>query len=319
MLKALFFRQIIRESTVKFFGTRHKYGVERKEGQDMIKDILNVFPPTIRTALGQWNNNSEIEEIRVSCGKPIILKSRQSEKFLSDESGAILYSNKQDIEDIMCLCADHSMYLKEDEINSGYITIAGGCRVGICGTVSYLDDKIIHHGDITSINIRIAMEVLGCSKNVIPHIVEDGKVLNTLIISPPKGGKTTLLRDITRVLSDEYNMRIGVVDERKELYGVGNYDLGIRSDVLQGCKKPDGIMMLIRTMAPDIIVVDELGSIEDEKALMKACTCGISVIASIHGNLMKDIKTKETGLNFDRYVFIEDYEKFRVLKGDELK
>lgn len=279
-----------------------------------MKDLLYIFPTRIKQALEDRQDSCNIEEIRIVKDKPVIIRGQGHESLLKDEMG-IIFADSQDIEDILCIASEHSMYLKEDEINRGYITVKGGHRIGVCGTVSYFNGKVINHRDITSLNIRVAKEIIGCSQPLLSRIIKDKSALSTLLISPPKKGKTTLLRDLSRVLSDEYKLRIAVVDERNELFGASSYDLGMRTDVLCGCKKSDGIMMMIRTMAPDVIIVDELGDEDDVKSIKKALTCGVCVIASLHGSTFKDVETKNLNELFAKYVFIKDFSKFEIYEG----
>lgn len=279
-----------------------------------MKDLLYIFPTRIKQAMEDSKDSCNIEEIRIVKGKPVIIRGQGHESLLKDETG-IIFADSQDIEDILCVASEHSMYLKEDEINRGYITLKGGHRIGVCGTVSYLNGKVINHRDITSLNIRVAKEIIGCSQPLLSRIIKDKRAVSTLLISPPKRGKTTLLRDLSRVLSDEYKLRIAVVDERNELFGASSYDLGMRTDVLCGCKKSDGIMMMIRTMAPDVIIVDELGDEDDVKSIKKALTCGVCVIASLHGSTFKDVETKNLDKLFAKYVFIKDFSKFEIYEG----
>lgn len=279
-----------------------------------MKDLLYIFPTRIKQALEDNKDSCNIEEIRIVKGKPVIIRGQGHESLLKDETG-IIFADSQDIEDILCVASEHSMYLKEDEINRGYITVKGGHRIGVCGTVSYLNGKVINHRDITSLNIRVAKEIIGCSQPLLSRIIKDKCAVSTLLISPPKRGKTTLLRDLSRVLSDEYMLRIAVVDERNELFGASSYDMGMRTDVLCGCKKSDGIMMMIRTMAPDVIIVDELGDEDDVKSIKKALACGVCVIASLHGSTFKDVETKNLDKLFAKYAFIKDFSKFEIYEG----
>lgn len=279
-----------------------------------MKDLLYIFPTRIKQALENSQDSYNIEEIRIVKDKPVIIRGQGYERFLKDGEG-VVSAALQDIEDILCIASEHSMYLKEDEINRGYITVKGGHRIGVCGTVSYLNGKVINHRNITSLNIRVSKEVIGCSKPLLPRIIKDKRAVSSLLISPPKKGKTTLLRDLSRVLSDEYKLRIAVVDERNELFGASSYNLGMRTDVLCGCKKSDGIMMMIRTMAPDVIIVDELGDEDDVKSIKKALTCGVCVVASLHGSTFKDVERKKLDDLFSKYVFIKDFSKFEIYEG----
>lgn len=285
-----------------------------------MENIMYIFPQRIKEGilLSTINLKKPIEEIRIVRDRPIIVKTSDSEHLIKDTMDRVIYTSKEDVDHIVCLASEHSMYLKEDEINKGYMTLKGGCRIGICGTVSYMKNSIAHHGNITSLNIRLQREIIGCSKKIVQSLIYNEGIYSTLIVSPPKKGKTTLLRDMARVLSDEKKFRVGIVDERKEIWGMGDFNVGMRSDVLCGCNKQDGIMMLIRTMAPDVIIVDELGGKEDAKAVEEAINCGVAVIASIHGSCIDDVNKKGLGKVFDCTVILgNEYGDFKIFKGGE--
>lgn len=277
-------------------------------------ELLYMFPTRIQKALIALDIKKDIEEIRLARNRPVILRLALKEYVLQDEYGRDICIDEQDMQSILCIAGEHSLYFKEDEINSGYLTLKGGYRMGLCGTVSYKDGSIIHHGSFTSINIRIPREVRGCAKEISKEISRGYSVYNTVIVSPPKKGKTTILRDLARIISDDLRLRIGIVDERKELWGNGKFDLGIRSDVLCGCKKTDGIMMLIRTMSPDVIIVDELGNETEFKAVRKAMDCGVNVIASVHGSCIEDILEKSN--TFEAIIILgNNYGEYEVYRG----
>ncbi len=178
-------------------------------------------------------------------------------------------------------------------------------------------------------NIRFAHEVRGCADKVLPHLRRDGELLHTLIASAPGHGKTTLLRDCIRQISDGYGgypgMTVGVVDERSEIAGsfrgVPGNDVGMRTDVLDGCPKAEGMMMLIRSMAPRVVAVDEIGSREDMAALAMAMNCGCVLLATVHGSSMEELKGRQvlgdliaSGL-FERYVFLEGTGRIQRVLG----
>ena len=192
--------------------------------------------------------------------------------------------------------------------------------MGVIGKAILEQDRVKNLQYISSANIRVAHEVIGCADKVIPYITKDRQVCHTLIISPPCCGKTTLIRDLIRQVSDGNTYvkgcSVGVVDERSELggcyLGVPQNELGMRTDILDGCPKAQGMLMLIRSMAPKVIAVDEIGSAEDIHALEYAMQCGCTLIASVHGRDMEEISEKPVlsdlvhKKRFERYVVLEN-------------
>jgi len=193
----------------------------------------------------------------------------------------------------------------EDEIRNGYITLPGGHRVGVTGQAVLDGGKVKTFKHISGLNFRIAREIPGCADKILPFIInKDGGIANTLIISPPKAGKTTILRDIVRQLSTPVvkkgfrGYRISLIDERSEIAccfeGVPQNDVGIKTDVLDGCPKAYGIMVMLRTMSPEIIAFDEIGKAEEVSAIKEAINSGVAVITTAHGKNLEDIKKRPT-------------------------
>ena len=198
------------------------------------------------------------------------------------------------------LC-ENSIYAYKKQLCEGYITIKGGHRVGIAGTAVIENGEIINIKYITSLNFRIARQVLNCSNRIIGQVIDtkNQTIFNTLIVSPPGKGKTTILRDLIRKLSNgmsEINFKgktCGVVDERGEIAamyrGIPQNDIGIRTDIIDNVSKPKGIKILIRTMAPEIIACDEIGSSEDIQAIEEAMLSGVKGIFTMHGKHIEDV------------------------------
>ncbi|MEG0132651.1 MAG: stage III sporulation protein AA [Clostridium sp.] len=257
------------------------------------KDILDILPNTIKGEVINYEDNNSLQEIRLKINKPLIFISNNTEiktKYITKH---------EDIKVIIQKISSYSIYAFEEEIKQGYITIQGGHRVGICGTC-VLDGnslKTIKH--ISSINIRVAREIRECSTKIIPFIVKDNRVLNTIIISPPKCGKTTILRDLSRQISNGVSgyglsgKNVAIIDERSEIgacyRGVPQMDIGIRTDILDNCPKSEGIIMAIRSMAPHIIVCDEIGTYKDMDSIVAALNSGVNLITTIHGFSEEDL------------------------------
>lgn len=288
-------------------------------------DILRYFPDNIRVVLeNEINNNLVIEEIRIRNSKPIILKLNNSEKIIN------YIVQTEDVLKILQSICENSIYSYQNQICEGFITIKGGHRIGITGSAVIENNQVKNLNYISNLNFRIARQIIGCSNNIIKEIInkEENTIYNTLIVSPPGAGKTTLLRDIIRNLSNGTEeitgKNIGVVDERGEIAamykGIPQNDLGIRTDIIENIKKSVGMKMLIRSMAPEIIVADEIGSKEDVQEINYAVCSGIKGIFTAHGNSLEDLKLNPAIAEliekniFERLLFLDKNNKGKVNK-----
>ena len=234
----------------------------------------------------------QIEEIRLRSNKPLALKIGQDIQ-MED----YIVSQEEVLQAFEKIC-ESSIYSYRKQICDGYITIKGGNRVGIVGSAVVDNGQVININYISSLNFRIASQRIGCSNQVIEDLINtaNNSVYNTLIVSPPGCGKTTLLRDIVRNISNGIKVlgftgkNVGVVDERGEIAamykGVPQNDIGIRTDVIDNMPKPEAMRILVRSMAPDVIACDEIGSKEDVSAIDYAMCSGVKGIFTAHG---KDI------------------------------
>ncbi|HHX56326.1 MAG TPA: stage III sporulation protein AA [Clostridiales bacterium] len=301
-------------------------------------ELLKIFSIKIRKLLAILDIDFELlQEIRLRVNSPLFIIYDNRELFIS-EAGKItkdikdaFYISKNEINETMEYISNYSFYAFEEEIRQGFITISGGHRVGISGQVILDNEKIRSMKHISFINIRLSHQVKGCADKVMPHLYSDNKneCLHTLIISPPRCGKTTLLRDIIRRLSngDETHrgMMVGVVDERSEIgacyMGEPQNDLGIRTDVLDCCPKAKGMMMLVRSMSPRVIAVDEVGSSSDINAIEYVMNCGCRLIATVHGDSIDDIKGKPVLCElvkkkiFERYILLNNKDEVGEIEG----
>lgn len=232
----------------------------------------------------------DLEELRVRAQKPVQLMFSQGDALVD------IMSAKECARLLEALC-DYSVYSRDEELKKGYITLENGIRVGVCGRVATSGGKIENLTHVTSFSIRITREKKGCAAQAVPLLLSRRcRAVSALIVSPPGVGKTTLLRDIARCLSDgecgAAPHKVCILDERGEIAGcrdgVPSLEVGMRTDVMDACPKAAGISMLVRSMSPDVIITDEIGGQGDAVALMDAARCGVSVIASAHADGIND-------------------------------
>ncbi|MFK2824333.1 stage III sporulation protein AA [Bacillus sp. B190/17] len=252
-----------------------------------METIYAYLPQTLKEAISTMLSDLEhdIEEIRVRIGKPLeIIAGRHYHlpHVVTMEEGQALVNK----------LSQHSFYALDEELRCGYLTIAGGHRVGLAGKVILDGGKVKALRHLSSFNIRVAREKRGICHSLIPWIFEE-KWKNTLIIGAPQTGKTTLLRDLARTAAtgrEEQQImpvKVGIVDERSEIAGcvkgIPQLDVGLRTDVLDACPKAEGMMMMIRSMSPDVLIADEIGRAEDGQAVAEAINSGITLMATAHG------------------------------------
>jgi stage III sporulation protein AA len=260
-----------------------------------MNQILNLLPEEISCHIEDLPPSivSKVEEIRIRIGRRLEIVANGTPYFPAQYK-----VSKKDGVYLLNKLSQYSIYAIEEELKQGYITIQGGHRVGLAGKVITENGRVKVIRDVTSFNIRVAREKIGVSEPLLSSLYDNGWC-NTLIIGPPKSGKTTILRDLARVVSVGYkeqwipSLKVGIVDERSEIAGcvkgIPQHDLGDRVDVLDGCPKAEGMMMLIRSMSPDVIIVDEIGRTEDAEAIMEAIHAGVSIVVTAHAYRMEDL------------------------------
>lgn len=294
---------------------------------DKKDELIKIFSKNLRQILSRVQVNFDrVQEIRLRIHAPLIMVYDGSEYYVT-ETGRLCRSvqeafiiSKNELRETMEYVSNYSLYAFEEEMKQGFITIQGGHRIGIAGKTIVDGNGIKTMKFISFINVRLSHQIKGCASNVLPYLFENGQVLHTLIISPPRCGKTTLLRDIIRQISNGTalvsGINVGVVDERSEIgacyQGIPQNELGIRTDILDCCPKAKGMMMLIRTMSPQVIAVDEVGTREDLEAIEYVMNCGCRLIATVHGSSIEDIKSKPVLRKlvqekiFDRYIILNN-------------
>lgn len=274
---------------------------------DKRDELIKIFSLNIRTILDQLKIDFDhVQEIRLRVQAPLMLVYENKEFYVCEDGRlrqtmeAAYFVSKNELRETMEYISNYSLYAYEEELRQGFITIQGGHRIGLAGKVILDQNMIKSMKYISFINVRISHEIKGCANKIMPYIIEKEQMKHTLIISPPRCGKTTLLRDMIRQISNgtEYHkgMTVGVIDERSEIgacyMGIPQNDLGIRTDVLDCCPKGKGMLMLIRSMSPRVIAVDEIGSREDIEAIAYVINCGCKLIATVHGTSIEDIRNK---------------------------
>lgn len=297
-------------------------------------EIEKIFPLRIREHLPAVPWKEGLEEIRVRIGQPMEFSYDTTNRYLMKQAGTCTFCGEAefwngagefyritegDIAEMLNYISNYSLYAYKEEMKQGFITVEGGHRIGIAGGTVVENGKItgLHH--IAFLNIRVAHERIGCAGELLPYIRYQNSIYNTLLLSAPGAGKTTYLRDSIRMLSegsvDSPGLKVCVVDERSEIaachMGIPQNNLGPRTDVLDGCGKAEGMLMLLRSMSPQVLAVDELGTEKDFMAVEQAVYAGSKVLGTVHAGDIRELSEKPflrrwVGKKvFRRYVYIE--------------
>lgn len=289
--------------------------------------VYEMFPEPFHSLLAKTlADPKELQEIRMRAGKPLFLRLGGTEYAvtedgkLTEEAAAGRSVTRRELEETLEYLSGYSVYAFDEEMKQGFLTVPGGHRIGLAGKVVMEGGRIQCIRHIACLNIRFSHEIPGCADPVMPYLFQDGEFCHTLIVSPPRCGKTTLLRDVIRQLSDGSRwmsgVTVGVVDERSEIagacQGIPQNDVGMRTDVLDCCQKSEGMRMLLRSMSPQVIAVDEIGNPGDFEALFSVFYCGCRLLATAHGSSMEDIRRR---LLFQEMNRAELFERYVVLQG----
>ena len=290
-------------------------------------DILKFFPRGIANEINKEISKIEelVQEIRIRVGNKIIIKTNKKDDIIIN-----YFVTQEEILEIMQIICNNSIYSYQNEIANGYITIKGGHRVGVTGDVVLENNKVINIKYISSLNFRIAKQILDCSNNILKYVInlEENTVFHTLIVSPPGAGKTTILKDLVRKISDGIpeigfkGIDVSLIDERGEISamynGVPQNKIGIRTDVLENVSKPIGIKMAVRSMAPKVIVADEIGNYNDIEAINYAVCSGVKGIFTAHSlsyetmMLNKELNKLINMKIIERIIFLDSKTKGKI-------
>ncbi len=286
------------------------------------QQVLKILAKNIRVLIEEEKLDfHKMQEIRLRIGRELYVVYDNQEKFFQ-EHGSNHIVTKEEVRETMEYISQYSIYAYEQQLRQGFITVEGGHRAGISGQVIQNAGRIKTMSYISSINIRVAHQVKGCADKAFPYVTQNGHFLHTLVISPPGCGKTTLIRDMIRQISNGNRYlagcTVGVADERSELaacyQGIPQNDLGMRSDVVDCCQKAEGILLLIRSMSPKVIAVDEVGTEEDFQSINYALTCGCRLLASVHGKDLEEVRKKPF---FDQMIKNQRFDRYIILSAEK--
>lgn len=274
-----------------------------------VAEVLNILPANLKEILLKMpvSIQESLEEIRLRCQQPLNLRWVGGEGWVTAEGKLTLARSEaykagiKDLQHTVQALTNNSLYALENELRSGYVTVRGGHRVGLAGEAVVERGEVLTLKNISSLNIRLARSIIGCARSILPYLLNtDGRPFHILLLSPPRCGKTTLLRDLIRSFSTGVpelglpGLNVGVVDERSEIagcyQGIPQLDVGPRTDVLDRCPKVSGLLMLVRSMGPEVVATDEVGRPAELEALQEVLHTGVTLLASVHASSVEELK-----------------------------
>lgn len=281
---------------------RHRYGLQSDGWRggarvDKSEEWLALLPTRLRQGVLTLPPclRGELRELRLRVGQEPTAVLDREERTLRGTGRVTAEELARTVE----IATRASPQAALEQMRQGYLPLKGGHRLGLCGSAWTRDGQIKNLRQLSSLNLRLAHEVRGCGAGVLPRLFEEGRFCGTLILAPAGGGKTTLLRDLVRLLSDGGAvppLRVGLCDERGELAalweGEPQFDVGTHTDILEGCPKSEGLLMLLRTMTPQLLACDEITHPDDLNALELCGNCGVTLLATVHGAGVDDLKGK---------------------------
>ncbi len=297
------------------------------EKEKAVISITDYFPQKLKSIITSFPKRvlMGISEIRLRTGRPLQLTLDGENVFIS-QKGQICYLsqqglytvNRQEMDEIFNRMCEHSVYAYTEQIKQGYISLKNGCRVGLAASAVYENGELHNFCSVSSMNIRIATEYIGCARGITQYLKE-----SVLIFGPPSAGKTTLLRDAVRTVSSgdgTHRRRVAVVDTRGEIaavnQGVPDNDVGPLTDVITGCEKAKGIEIALRTLNPEVIAFDEIGNIAESQEVIRCFNSGTDVFLTLHAGSVDELLKREEQLGIFKTGAIK-YAVFKSKPTDE--
>ena len=264
--------------------------------KDPIKEIAAVLPTVWAEQLHQLQKSllDTVEEIRMRRGYPATVLFSGGEYPLGESS-----VTEADLREVLERATQASAHTALEQVKRGFVTLKGGHRIGLCGTVSRKNDETLTLRHLSSLSLRIARAINGQADELLPKLTENGRFCSTLILGPPGSGKTTLLRELICALSDGNGIkthRVGVADERGEIaamwQGEPQFSVGRQTDVLDGSPKAEGMSILLKAMNPQVLAVDEITHPDDVVAVVDSAGCGVALLATAHAACLTDLNKR---------------------------
>lgn len=280
-----------------------------------MEKVWELLPEPLRAKIGGLprDTRDRIEEVRLRRGRPVSVVLPEGERFLTDTT-----ATEETLSWVLERASRYSVHTVLEQMRNGFVSVRGGHRLGLCGTGVVERGELLNLRAVSSLSLRQAREVKGLAAAALPRLLKEGRLQNTLILSPPGQGKTTLLRDLIRTVSSGEGclpLRVGLADERGEVAAVWEgqaaLDVGPRTDVMDACPKSVGMMTLLRGMNPQVLAVDEITQTADTEALLQAVGCGVTLLATAHAGSPKDLERRSVYRElvqeevFERFVLIE--------------
>lgn len=302
-----------------FYFFVRRIGLQRGETvKEALLQALEVCPPEVRAAAMRCGQAERIEELRFRAGQEAAVSIGDAELPLH---GCAV--DRKLLADILARATGQAVYAAQDMLKNGFVTISGGHRLGVCGTGVCRDGEVYTFKDISSLNLRVAREIRGAASEAADYLWLHP--VSTLILGAPASGKTTLLRDLIRQCSDRFGWRICAADERMELAacrgGVPQFDLGAHTDVLSGVAKGAAIELLLRSMNPHWIAVDEITAESDVDKLVRAGYCGVRFLATVHAASFAELERRpvyrtllRSGM-FESFLLLGRGRRLQIRKG----